>query len=67
MHQGIAARSFERQFNLEDHVEVEGASSRTACSRGWQTSSCFGAKWRPYEIACCPDARVLARLTRPGR
>jgi molecular chaperone IbpA len=26
MHQGIAARSFERQFNLEDHVEVEGAS-----------------------------------------
>jgi molecular chaperone IbpA len=25
-HQGIAARSFERQFNLEDHVEVEGAS-----------------------------------------
>ncbi len=26
MHQGIAARSFERQFNLEDHVEVEGAA-----------------------------------------
>jgi len=26
LHQGIAARSFERQFNLEDHVEVEGAS-----------------------------------------
>ena len=26
MHQGIAARPFERQFNLEDHVEVEGAS-----------------------------------------
>ena len=24
MHQGIAARPFERQFNLEDHVEVEG-------------------------------------------
>ena len=26
MHQGIAARPFERQFNLEDHVEVEGAA-----------------------------------------
>jgi len=26
LHQGIAACSFERQFNLEDHVEVEGAS-----------------------------------------
>jgi molecular chaperone IbpA len=26
MHQGIAARPFERQFNLEDHVEVDGAS-----------------------------------------
>ena len=26
LHQGIAARPFERQFNLEDHVEVEGAS-----------------------------------------
>jgi molecular chaperone IbpA len=25
-HQGISARPFERQFNLEDHVEVEGAS-----------------------------------------
>jgi len=26
LHQGIAGRPFERQFNLEDHVEVEGAS-----------------------------------------
>jgi molecular chaperone IbpA len=26
LYQGIAARSFERQFNLADHVEVEGAS-----------------------------------------
>jgi molecular chaperone IbpA len=26
MHQGIAARPFERQFNLEDHVEVDGVS-----------------------------------------
>jgi molecular chaperone IbpA len=26
LHQGISARPFERQFNLEDHVEVEGAS-----------------------------------------
>ena len=26
LHQGIAARPFERQFNLEDHVEVDGAS-----------------------------------------
>ena len=26
LHQGISARSFERQFNLEDHVEVEGAA-----------------------------------------
>jgi molecular chaperone IbpA len=25
-HQGISARPFERQFNLEDHVEVEAAS-----------------------------------------
>jgi len=26
LHQGISARAFERHFNLEDHVEVEGAS-----------------------------------------
>src|SRR5712671_4129278 len=26
LHQGISVRSFERQFNLEDPVEVEGAS-----------------------------------------
>jgi len=26
LHQGIAARSFERKFNLADHVEVTGAS-----------------------------------------
>jgi len=26
LHQGILARPFERQFNLEDHVEVERAS-----------------------------------------
>ena len=26
LHQGISARPFERQFNLEDHVEVDGAS-----------------------------------------
>src|SRR5258708_10341075 len=26
LYQGIAAREFERQFSLEDHVEVEGAS-----------------------------------------
>jgi molecular chaperone IbpA len=26
LHQGISARPFERQFNLEDHVEVEGAA-----------------------------------------
>ena len=26
LHQGISARPFERQFNLEDHVEVERAS-----------------------------------------
>jgi molecular chaperone IbpA len=26
LHRGISARSFERQFNLEDHVEVERAS-----------------------------------------
>jgi molecular chaperone IbpA len=26
LHQGISARPFERQFNLEDHIEVEGAS-----------------------------------------
>jgi molecular chaperone IbpA len=25
LHHGIVVRSFERQFNLEDHVEVEGA------------------------------------------
>jgi molecular chaperone IbpA len=25
LHKGISARSFERRFNLEDHVEVEGA------------------------------------------
>jgi molecular chaperone IbpA len=26
LHQGIAARPFERRFSLEDHVEVDGAS-----------------------------------------
>jgi molecular chaperone IbpA len=26
LHQGISARPFERQFNLEDHIEVERAS-----------------------------------------
>jgi molecular chaperone IbpA len=26
LYQGISARAFERQFSLEDHVEVEGAS-----------------------------------------
>lgn len=26
LHQGIAARSFERRFQLADHVEVEGAA-----------------------------------------
>ena len=26
LYQGIAAREFERQFSLEDHVEVENAS-----------------------------------------
>ena len=26
LHQGIAARNFERQFRLADHVEVTGAS-----------------------------------------
>jgi molecular chaperone IbpA len=26
LYQGISARAFQRQFNLEDHVEVEGAS-----------------------------------------
>ena len=26
LHQGIAARPFERKFSLEDHVEVEGAT-----------------------------------------
>ena len=26
LHQGIAARSFEQEFGLEDHVEIEGAS-----------------------------------------
>lgn len=26
LHQGIAARNFERRFNLADHVEVSGAS-----------------------------------------
>ena len=28
LHQGIAARPFERQFNLEDHVEVGGSGVR---------------------------------------
>jgi len=28
LHQGIAARSFERKFNLADHVEVNGATLR---------------------------------------
>jgi hypothetical protein len=24
----------------------------TRPGHGWQTASCFGAKWRPYEVAC---------------
>ena len=26
--------------------------------QGWQSASCFGAKWRPYEVAC--DALPIA-------
>jgi molecular chaperone IbpA len=33
LYQGISARAFERQFNLEDHVEVEQASFETDCSK----------------------------------
>ena len=32
LHQGIAARAFERRFQLADYVQVTGASWRTACS-----------------------------------
>ena len=32
LYRGIAARAFERRFQLADHVEVTGASSRTGCS-----------------------------------
>ena len=32
LYRGIAARAFERRFQLADHVEVTGAASRTACS-----------------------------------
>jgi len=36
---------------------------------GWQTSSCFGARYRPYEIACdaLPDAIKAATLYRDGK
>ena len=32
LHQGIAARAFERRFQLADYVQVTGAASRTGCS-----------------------------------
>ena len=40
LHQGIAGRAFERNFQLAEHVEVKGASSRTACCMSiWSASS----------------------------
>ena len=30
LYRGIAARAFERRFQLADHVQVTGAASRTA-------------------------------------
>jgi hypothetical protein len=29
---------------------------------GWQTSSCFGAKWRPLEVACDAIPRAIEGL-----
>lgn len=36
---------------------------------GWQSSSCFGAKWRPYEVACdaLPPAIKSAELYKIGQ
>lgn len=31
---------------------------------GWQTSSCFGARWRPYEIACDALPTLIASCER---
>ena len=31
---------------------------------GWQTSSCFGARWRPYELACDAIPVLVAVLER---
>jgi hypothetical protein len=30
---------------------------------GWQTSSCFGARWRPYEVASDALPRAIERAT----
>ena len=36
LYQGIAARNFERSFQLADHVQVKGASLRTgSCTSTW--------------------------------
>ena len=40
LHQGIAGRAFERQFQLAQHVVVKGAISRTACPMSSWSASC---------------------------
>src|SRR5262245_39388662 len=29
---------------------------------GWQTSSCFGARWRPFEVACDAIPAAIKRI-----
>ena len=40
LHRGIASRSFERRFQLADHVVVKGAAWRMACCISTSCASC---------------------------
>ena len=56
LYQGIAARAFERRFQLADHVQVTGARWKTAC--------CM-SNWRAKSPK--PSVRARFRLATPRR
>ncbi len=61
-HCQICGREIKAVVGRDEGSTRIGAPSRTHTiahhgyrrpwGQGWQTSSCFGAKWRPYEAAC---------------
>ena len=41
-----------REIKAKTGVIAHHGYTRPQRGSGWQTSSCFGARWRPYEVAC---------------